>query len=269
MNTKPLVSRFRWFFCLIVLVLSVMVLPSARSAPIRSAVVEAQQAIQLLDSVTGGTAEITLGRATGVARFARFPENSPPLAIRSADAQAIAEQFLVEYGAAFGVRDPARELRFGGESADFLGHTQITYQQIYQNLPVYGARLHVHLSPERQIKAVNGLFVPDIEIATEADISAETAQAIARQAIEKQSADFVMLQTTETELLLYHVGLIQDSPGAVHLAYKTTVSDGHLIRRDLIIDANDGTVLNNIERVPQLLQRRIYNGAFFDAFKPG
>ena len=69
---------------------------------------QSDRAIERLAADTGRNARILTHPATGVARFVRVEPGS--LALGSATPLSDANEFLVRYGAAFGISDPASEL---------------------------------------------------------------------------------------------------------------------------------------------------------------
>jgi thermolysin len=102
---------------------------------------------------------ITYHRNTGMADFI-----SGSFTSTGDTAEARARAFLTVHGALLGVRDASAELRVLREDTDTLGMNHIVYEQHYQGVPVFGARVVVHLKPDGRIATVNGQFQPDLRL---------------------------------------------------------------------------------------------------------
>lgn len=109
--------------------------------------------------------DVTSSALTGYPSFIRghipVPGARAPVAPTAA-----ARAFLVAYGAALGVADPATELVPLAAERDALGMTRVTWQQVIAGVPVYHAQMAVHLQPDGAVVVaatsgyVPGLYVP-------------------------------------------------------------------------------------------------------------
>lgn len=218
-------------------------------------------------------ADIQTHKATGVAEFVRFPRGSE-LRVDGEYAEAISAEFLREYGSIFGIADVDAELTLIDTTTDQHGYQRTTYHQTYQGIPVWGAKLHVHLNPDNMVSSSNGVFIPDISVDTLPQITAEAAGQIASSTVASQtemsnifgeSTPLVTpisessLTVHANELVIFHTGLLQGQAGQPHLAYEIEIR-GRNIREFLFVDAVKGTVLDGWTGVHSALDRELYTG---------
>jgi len=121
--------------------------------------------LERLQMESHGDLIITFSRATNNPSFIRVSKNgdlSNGAAQRGSRSHA-ARDFLHDYGKLFGIKNAATELDEVSSMTDEIGMTHLTYKQMYQGVPVYGAVLKSHFDSDDHLTAVNGLFVPDID----------------------------------------------------------------------------------------------------------
>jgi Zn-dependent metalloprotease len=231
------------------------------SGPVGAAVDKPQVAADRLAATTG--AKMSVSAATGTVRFARAPRGK---ALAHAGAQARdahAMAFLKANGRAFGLRDAGAELKLQGTHKDKLGDTRVDYQQVHRGVPVFGASLAMHYDAAGDLKAVNGLIVPDIAVDTRPARSAADAGAIALGKVKGDA-----LRVRDSRLVVYREGLLKGVPGANHLAFEIEVGNGRDVREFVYVDARDGKVLDQITGTPDALDRRAYNAGGLTAPGP-
>lgn len=195
-------------------------------------------------------AQLSYANATGNVRFARltptqatqFASNLAPAvrAMGSGNAtQNMAQAFLQQYGAAFGVSDVVDQLQLARQETDAIRQTHLTFRQVYRGVKVFGAELRVHLNADGQVQTVNGLIVPDVKLnpvpTIDANIAINTAVRAVRESLPRSAArtngsammaplpDAVDLQARHTQLYVYQTGLAEDRPGMAYLAYQVEV----------------------------------------------
>ena len=192
----------------------------------------------------------SLVRATGVQPLMTADSAAAPL-----DS---ALQFLSVYGAVMGVVSPANETTLQRLSTDAAGNRHVHLSQIHNGLPVFGARLVVHMN-DRGVYGVNGVFVPDLAgLSTVPAMSESKARETALQAAAKlhPNAD---LQVKSSELMVYRSGLIEGHEGKNYLAWVTEVTSTRGdVREQLIFNAHGGGLINRIDRLTHVLNREIY-----------
>jgi len=222
-----------------------------------------------LMQATGGAAHIALHPATGVASFVRLEAGSLTAMklTRRTDAAARAQAlaFFEAYGDLFGMSAPERELRPVSVSADGYGARHVKYAQVYAGVPVFGASLQAHFNKAGDLTAVNGVFIPNLDLNTTPTLSAGAAEALAIEAVARQqNADRDPIATPELAardavLYVYRANLLRGIPGDNLLVYEVEVT-GAGVREFVYVDAHTGKVVDQFTGVYDALTRRAFNG---------
>ena len=143
---------------------------------------EAEQKLERA-SAPGAEVAVTASPDTRVINTASVQTPLQALGIQAGDRRAVeAKQVLNRYGEMFGVEEPKAELGEAETITDELGsHTY--FNQMADGLPVFGARVGVHLSPDgKTLTAVMGSLIPDVSVADEAGrITGQEAIAVAKK----------------------------------------------------------------------------------------
>lgn len=215
-------------------------------------------AAERLTALTG--AEVTMNRATGVVRHARFVPGT--VADDGATRTEKAELFLLRYGAAFGVDSPEIELEPVADRTDRLGHDHLVYRQRHRGVPVFGARMGLHFDASDRLVAANGTVVPDLDgVAASPDLAEARARDLGRSIVAKQHlVDRATLAVPLAELVVFHDGVIWGRDGRAHLAWHLEVSDGAGVREHLFLDAADGRLIERYSGI-EGIERVIYDGS--------
>ena len=187
--------------------------------------VDAQNGIQQLKNATGGAALISTNRATGVARFVRMSSgkmSETSFAGPTGTAAQKSATFFNNYGSAFGIKNPATELKMAREVNETEGGQHLVYKQVYNSVPVFAGELHTHFDRAGNLYAINGIFVPDIAVNTVPTFTAErVAQAaIANvvnndQSAEKSASVSGKLFVKNSTLYIFREGLIKVFPARI------------------------------------------------------
>ena len=170
-------------------------------------------------------AELAINPVTSAVRHARF---QPGVVV--SDGTTItekAELFLVRYGQAFGVDAPGIELEQIRERIDGLGHTHLVFDQVHRGVPVFGARMGLHFDSSGELIAANANVVPDIEVRLMTpDLTEERARGLALLLVAKQQGVIPTdLEVSQTELVIFHDGVIWGRQGDAHLTWHLEVTD--------------------------------------------
>jgi bacillolysin len=167
-----------------------------------------------------------------------------------------AQLFLSLYGAALGVADPVAQLRLQRVSRDAAGNAHVHLDQFHDGVPVFGARLVVHLD-RAGVTGVNGVVVPGLERMPTAQLPLarlrESALAYARK-----FSDAASLRIESSRFVVYPIGLLSGRIGQPRLAYEALVTGGPDVRGFVFVDAGSGVGLNHISLVHTVLNREIY-----------
>ena len=234
------------------------------------------EAMARLAASTYNGAEVSINRATGVAQFVRVAPGGNLLGAqvraRPAASSEVAKhndslRFLNNYGRLFGITSAATELGAARVATDQLGGTHITYKQVYQGLPVFGAQLKTHFDRADNLTAVNGVFVPGIDVDPTPTRSAEEASATATRMVLADVGGLVKggggasLSARSTTLMIYREGLAQGVAGANHLAWEVEVSNRSDVREFVYVDAHSGKIIDQITGIYDAKNRRAFDGA--------
>ena len=211
-----------------------------------------------LTASTGGKVRISTNPVTGTASFVRLLEGaSLRLIPGAAQPEAQAGAFWAQYGSLFGIRAPDQELALVETSQDVYGFTHLKYDQVYQGVRVFGGELRVHLDPAQGITAVNGVFLPELNLSVEPARSAAQAAAIAVDLVASQGITGD-LAVVANQLVVYRTGLAQRISGGNYLAYALEIGNAdHSVREFVFIDAQTGKKLDQYTGVHEGLDRKI------------
>ena len=212
-----------------------------------------------------GTA-VSLHRSTGAARFVRVaPGSAASLSAGSGAPQSQAAGFFTDHAALFGIRDARTELRPVESRTDALGVTRVTFQQYYRGVPVFAGLLRAHFDDSGRLTAVNGVFVPGLDVPAAPlvtpDRAGEVALAKAAEADPEKPSPGVPSKVLGTRLVVFREGLVKGEPGANHLAWQVDVGNGGDVRKDVFVDAVSGKFLDAYSKVADALNRKSYDGA--------
>ncbi|WP_169577536.1 M4 family metallopeptidase [Sinimarinibacterium sp. CAU 1509] len=170
-----------------------------------------------------------------------------------------AQFFLSVYGSVAGITDPLTQLSPRRTSTDAAGFQHVHLDQTYRGLPVFGARMVVHLGPGG-VTGVNGVFINGLD-----GLSIEPAMRIAdlhqrALAAGRKAHPQATLSLESGRLMIYRSGLLKGLHGRNFLAYEAVVAGapGEAVRERVILDANTGAVLNRINEIHSLLNREIH-----------
>ena len=189
--------------------------------------------IQSLVKNTG--AQVSIAPQTGAARFVRWSaNNAQSFAAQAGSApEAQADSFFQQYGSVFGMTDAGAELQLTDSRTDNLGTTRLAYAQVYNGVPVFAGRLHVHFNANGQMSAVNGTFIPKLALNTTPALNAERAGQIAvnhvatRLALDVENPNRTVsgYSAQGSKLMVFRAGLAKGTVGANHLVYEVEVSN--------------------------------------------
>ncbi|HEY1013112.1 MAG TPA: hypothetical protein VGE07_10445, partial [Herpetosiphonaceae bacterium] len=245
-------------------------LPSAAALPAAQAVsaTSEQSLLADLNAKTAGHAQVAYHAETGRVRFIGT-DLAHPIApdqafATSATAEQAARAYAAEYGALFGLRNPAAELRVRSDQASRDGRSFVRFQQLHQGVPVLGGELIVQTDANRNLISMNGEVLPSFALETAPRIAAGEAEAEARTAIAKaHGADASDLVVSAPELWIHNPALL-GGPGPrfnalVWRAEVTATDSSEPIRELVLIDARTGSVALHFNQIAHGKNRLICN----------
>jgi len=242
--------------------------PGASASERSAAARLSHRSVNALRQSADGSVFVSVRQSTGVAGFVRVSRHGDLFPASEARAPASkASSFFARFGGVFGIRD-ASQLRLTSRSTDRYGATHLTYEQVYRGLPVFAGVLKAHLDARNRLTVVNGVFVPDIAVGTNARLSPARAAARAiAEVVADQPQDqngvsarvsAADLRAASNELMVYRTGLIRDVRGANQLAYRVEVTNGTNVREVVFVHAHVGKILNRYSLVEDALFRRLF-----------
>ena len=116
----------------------------------------ANEAIQQFLDDTRGSAQVRKNPATGVAKFVRLQASSLAV-LPGATPEARANAFFAQHGAMFGIKNAPNELQILGVGESPV-MTHVSYQQVYQGVPVFAGVLRASFNRADRLIAVNPIF---------------------------------------------------------------------------------------------------------------
>lgn len=142
------------------------------------------------------------------------------------DAKEIVTRFFKNKKDIFRITEPDKELTIVVVNKDAHGWKHVIVQQIYKSLPVEGKQILVHISPNKEIKVINGYYLPDLQLDTLPEIQGSKAISIATKAPPKktviQSPDdlqLVVYKFQDKTYLAWKVRIITQSPPGDFIYY--------------------------------------------------
>jgi bacillolysin len=188
------------------------------------------------------------------------PANGAAKTTRSAAAL----DFFAAHRDLFRLDDPGRELRLRDQTDDVTGATHLHFTQLHQGLPLWGADLTLHLSPDQTPYAFNGVYYPSpaVPLPSTPSLSAAQAQATAADYLNRHPSrsqpqpltqgtlpgwiEAMLPADTAPQLCYWSAGPEQP----LHLAWHIETRPDWRQRWRLFVDATDGTVLEAYNNAP-------------------
>jgi len=155
--------------------------------------------------------------------------------------------FLIEYSALFGIKRDLSDLKFSNK-AEGIKIIHITYQQIYEEIPVLNAFISIHIKTKAKIIIVKSTYHPhpyiglDTKAIQNGGLSKEKAIEIAHEYLKAETrlksesvADFAILPVEDQFYLTWEVNVSLGNPPQKYLVY-VDVRNGDIIKKvDLLI----------------------------------
>jgi bacillolysin len=204
---------------------------------------------------------------TGRPSFVRGKIPFAILGLQAADTtQAVAYQLMRRYASVFGIDSTARDLEYVVARTDRLGMRHMGMRQMYQGVEVYGAGVWVHIAPQGgRISAISSNAVPNVRVPTiTPTISQDSARTLA--------AGRLLAGTAVSSRLVVYPGPRRASTAAlawmvdvVGLRDTTWMRGGDTLRdtvparREYVVDATRGTLLDVLDRLYTARNRRTHD----------
>jgi Zn-dependent metalloprotease len=228
------------------------------------------EAPRRLQDALAGRGHLKRDRATGLVDFVKLDYEAPgSLVVTEATTppgKSLA--FLREQAQAFGLTDPDSQLSLVKTERDLQGALHLTFNQTYRGVPVFAGVIKAHLDPAGDLRAVNGLAVPAIELDPVPSRSSEEAAAAALAKVQSESPQASALGVKGSKLYVYRTGMARGVEGQNHLTWEIEMSNSADIREFVYIDAHTGKFVDQITGTHNALNRRVYDGENLRVFPP-
>lgn len=227
--------------------------PASTAAPVLD-----PAGVARLTADAGGNVEISYARPTGAVRFMRLADGQTLPGVEGAgSATAKADAYFALYGSVFGITNAGAELSLTQQQTDAYGFAHLTFDQVYQGVPVFAGRLHVHFDGSGRLSTVNGYFIPAINVSATPTLTADRAGNIAVTTV--GAADVTAANQT---LRIFRTGMAEGVVGVSHLVYEVEVSNGRDVREFVYVDAHTGKIVDRISAIHESLSRNVYDGGY-------
>lgn len=208
---------------------------------------------------------ITYHQGTGYARFVRFAPGHELQVVQAAASQSAAEVaygFLDQYGAAFGLQNPRRDLTVQRTTTLADGRSVTRFQQHVAGIPVLGGELVVQ-NRSGLVLSANGEVAPAAQMETTPAVSAADAQrAVLEEAAKHAQIEASKLTVTEPELWIYNPVLLDHrAPNVNRLVWRVEVQDETRLRvhQWVLVDAQSGSILFQVPLSMAYKNRTVYD----------
>lgn len=226
-----------------------------------------QPLLERLQAASQGGVRVSYHAATGKVRYIGVDRQHPlVVAGRSAasgpTAEGAARAFVAQYGALFGLVDPAAELSVLGQTASAAGRTAVRFQQMHRGIPVLGGELMVNLDEAGNVLAANGEISPAPAVGITPALTAEAAQAQAVALVAKWHGVAPERLTAVTPALWLFDPALLGTPGpGVRLVWRSEVRSADLapIRELVLINAQTGGVALHFNQNADSKSRIVYD----------
>ena len=127
----------------------------------------------------------------------------------------------------------------------------MAFQQVYRGVPVFAGIMRAHVDSKQRLTAVNGTFVPGINVDTKASLTTEKAGSNALLEVKDNRGEVLTDASAikATRLYVYHTGLAKGVPGQDYLVYEVEVGNGRDIREFVYVDAHSGKVVDRVSGI--------------------
>jgi Zn-dependent metalloprotease len=260
--------------CIMVLMLIVMLATndSLQSRSSGQAVTPSrEESIQRLERSLAGRGNLKRNRATRLVDFIRLDPRARGSLIQIGVGTTRAEKslaFLTEHRQEFGLLNPNQDLRLKNEQRDLQGGAHLTLTQTYNGVPVFAGVVKAHFNSAGELRAVNGVIVPDIQLSTTPTRTSEEAAAFALVKVQNDQPNASGLASTGAKLYIFRTGLAQGVEGENHLVWEITVSNKAEVTEFVYVDAHSGKFVDQLTGTYEALNRRIYDGQNMPQFPP-
>jgi Zn-dependent metalloprotease len=149
--------------------------------------------------------------------------------------------YLEQQRTKFYLLDPQKQLTFISENIDQQNNKHVRFQQVYEEVPIWGHEIIVHLDDNNQVYHVSGEVLTGIQnLNTKPALSPDRVKHLIKQNDPWASEGW---KVHDSELYIFNLD------GNNYLTYRMTLMKG-LLREFLFVSANDGSIVHKISGTP-------------------
>lgn len=176
------------------------------------------------------------------------PEKNPRVLLPGADPVKAAQKYLEDNRVSLGITDTNQLKHEQTVTEDGIVH--VGFQQMVNNIPVFGVHVGVHFNEDGEVAFVDGPFVPGLEAlaSTAPKIDEATAFATATQAIIAEDADATSVEKKSGALAIYY----DEEDGMAALAWRfnaKAMTPDRILPHETFVDAITGELVENFRDV--------------------
>lgn len=177
-----------------------------------------------------------------------------------------AKDFLEKHESYFGLKNADKELKFIKKRKDSLGMNHLRYNQNYQDIPIFGAQIIVHLEKDFSVSSANGKIIPAIPLNVRPDISEDEATIIAKEEYKKKyGSDAIEIKKINLYILNKKIVDENEKDGESYLTWQVELRGSESKKLNskvfFFIDAHSGKLIYQIQGIKTAINRRIYDGS--------
>ena len=197
-------------------------------------------------------------RQTGQITLLRW---EPALPLPQGSIQQKAQYIIEQLTPAFGLKKEETVFQPLSERQDLAGNTHLKFQHYHSGIPVFDGYLQLHFTASGLLLGMDGNIVAEIPKAP-AILKADEVLARARQWVSKHFGEDALekIEVEAEALNWFAEGQVQGRAGEPKLVYALTLSNREDIRQQIIIDAENGRVLDHFSEVCELAHRQLFSG---------
>jgi len=155
-----------------------------------------------------------------------------------------ARDFLADYQTLFGFTNLSQMKYIRTQT--FRGISHITFNQTFNDIPVYNAEFKVHIRQDGHVDMANGNYFPNIQVSTTPSVSSSSAGQTAQNDL--HSTAKITVPVTSSKLVIY-----RDQKKQFHLAWKIILSsDKPLAAWLYFVDAQSGHVIFRLNQLTDI-----------------
>ncbi len=192
--------------------------------------------------------ELSVNAQTQHINYLSSQSGSIPLTKKLTSGTTVANQFLKEYSNYFGLTDVKNAKKITSIK-DRLGLTHIHYQQVYNNVPVFGAELLLHLGKKLNVQSANGKLWPVSGINTKPQLKEKQVKDLSKkywkETVGVNASKKIKL---DTKLFIFNEKIFNargEDKNA--LVWRVTAFDPNTLQKEFFfIDAQTGKLTHRI-----------------------